>query len=138
MKRIRCVSFKFRISLRTKDRKTFSFSFPRWNQTDRVKIYRNKQLVTDEVEINYFKGTITFDNELLPQDIIHADYDFRWFSDDQIDVFLNMALLAFNSYPPVKGYSLTNVPSHYIPAVLYGAARDALRNILLGNVNFLL
>lgn len=119
----------------SRDRRIFEFSFPRWNQSSRVKIYRNQQIINTGFEINYFKGTVTFDSPQLPQDIINADYDFRWFSDDDIDVFLNNAVQEFNMFPPYSGYNLLNISNPYVPAVIYGAARNALRTILLGIQN---
>ena len=113
------------------DRIKFDFTYPRWNQSSRVKIYRNKKLLTTGFNINHFKGRITFDNELLPQDIVNMDYDFRWFTDEELDCFLNNALMAFNSYPPVQGYTLENVPAIHMPAILYGAAKDALRQLMM-------
>ncbi len=110
---------------------SFDFTYPRWNLSSRVKVYRNKKILTTGFNINHFKGRITFDNELLPQDIINMDYDFRWFTDDELDLFLNNALMAFNSFPPVQGYTLENVPSIHVPAILYGAAKDALRQLMM-------
>jgi hypothetical protein len=113
------------------DRKKFSFTYGKWNQSQRVKVYRNKKILTDGITINHFKGNVTFDQEILPQDIVNMDYDFRWFSDDELDQFLNNALMAFNSFPPVRNYSLLNVPSIHMPAILYGAAKDALRQLMM-------
>jgi len=113
------------------DRKTFSFTYPRWNQSSRVKLYRNKKLLTTGYNINHFKGNITFENEVLPQDIINMDYDFRWFTDEELDQFLNNALMAFNSFPPVQYYTLENVPAIHMPVILYGAAKDALRQMMM-------
>jgi len=113
------------------DRKKFSFTYGKWNQSQRVKVYRNKKIITEGVNINYFKGNITFDQELLSQDIINMDYDFRWFSDEELDHFLNNALMSFNSFPPVRSYSLENVPAIHVPAILYGAAKDALRQMMM-------
>lgn len=113
------------------DRRKFDFTYPRWNQSSRIKVYRNKQILNTGFNINHFKGRVTFDDELLPQDIINMDYDFRWFSDDEIDQFLNNALMAFNSFPPVKNYTLENVPATYMPAILYGASKDALRQLMM-------
>jgi hypothetical protein len=113
------------------DRKKFSFSYGRWNQSQRVKVYRNKKIMTEGVEVNYFKGTITFDEEILPQDIVNVDYDFRWFTDEELDAFLNNSLMAFNSFPPVQGFNLMNVPAIHMPVILYGAAKDAIRQIMM-------
>ena len=113
------------------DRKTFEFTYPRWNQSSRVKLYRNKKLLTEGFNINHFKGKITFEQEVLPQDIVNMDYDFRWFTDEQLDQFLTNALMSFNSFPPAKDYTLNNLPNMYVPAVIYGASKDALRQMMM-------
>lgn len=113
------------------DRTKFDFTYPRWNQSSRVKVYRNKKLLTTGFNINHFKGRLTFDNEILPQDIVNMDYDFRWFTDSELDLFLNNALMSFNSFPPVQNFTLLNVPSNHIPTILYGAAKDALRQMMM-------
>jgi len=113
------------------DRKKFSFTYGKWNQSQRVKVYRNKKIITEGVTVNYFKGDITFDNKLLPQDIVNVDYDFRWFSDGELDLFLNNAVMAFNSFPPVQGFNILSIPSIHMPAILYGAAKDALRQMMM-------
>lgn len=109
----------------------FKVTFPRWNQAFGTKIYRNNKLVEDSYEINYFKGTILFDNPLSDFDMVHADYNFRWFEDEQLDRFLSNALSIANFYPPQSSYDITTVPNIYIPLVLYGAAKDALRELLM-------
>jgi len=117
----------------SRDRRKFSFSFPRWNQsdTDNVKIYRNGTIVSENFQINYYKGCVVFYEPLLDEDVIHADYTFRYFSDDQIDTFLENAARNFNIFPPFSYYTLDNIPDAYIAAVLYGAAKDALRKMML-------
>lgn len=109
----------------------FKLTFPRWNQAFGTKIYRNNKLVEGSYEINYFKGTVSFDSPLSDFDMVHADYNFRWFEDEQLDRFLSNALSIANFYPPQSSYDITTVPNIYIPLVLYGAAKDALRELLM-------
>lgn len=109
----------------------FKLTFPRWNQAFGTRIYRNNKLIEGSYEINYFRGTVLFDNPLSDFDTVHADYNFRWFEDEQLDVFLSNALSIANFYPPQSSYDLTTVPNVYIPLVLYGAAKDALRELLM-------
>ena len=118
-------------SKKSRDRKTFYFSFPRWNQSAGIKIYRNKKIVNTGVEVNYFNGSITFDDELLEQDIINADYNFKWFSEEKLTRFLVNALNTVNIYPPHSSYNLDTIPDRYTPALLYGAAKDALRQLMM-------
>jgi len=115
------------------DNKTYRFTFPRWNQSPGIKIYRNKKnLITSGAEINYFDGTITFDNYLTSYDKIFVDYNFRWFSDEDLYDFLQMALGAFNVQPPARPrYTLDSLPTEWVSAVVYHAATDALRRLML-------
>jgi hypothetical protein len=118
-------------SLPNIDYTTFKFTFPRWNQAYGTRIFRNNKLIENEYEINYFKGTVIFDTPMTSYDTIYADYNFRWFSDEQMDRFLENAAMVINYYPPQSGYSILTIPDLYVPLVLYGAAKDALRELLM-------
>ena len=115
----------------SKDNSAFRFTFPRWNQSAGVRIYRNQEIIEDGFSADYFRGTVTFDIPMTTYDIINADYNFRWFSDDQLYRFLANALAKFNFYPARTHYSLASVPGEVVPAVLYGAAADAIREMIL-------
>jgi hypothetical protein len=118
----------------SEDNKIYRFTFPRWNQSPGIKIYRNKkdQLITNNVEINYFNGILTFDNYLTPYDKIYADYNFRWFNDEELYDFLQMAMGAFNVQPPASPrYTLETLPDYWVTAIVYHAAADALRRLML-------
>ena len=115
----------------SRDRRKFFFTFPRWNQSAGVRVYRNKEIVNSGVEVDFFRGSITFDNQLLDQEIVNCDYNFKWFSEEDLDRFLWNAVLAFSAFPPVKEYHLDDIPNIYVPAILYGATKDALRKLML-------
>jgi hypothetical protein len=113
------------------DNTTFQFSFPRWNQSAGTRVYRNNKLLNSGYEINYFKGKVLFDNPLTSYDTIHASYNFRWFSDDELDRFLSDALHTINLQTPTSGYSLNMLPERYFPTLLQGASVFALRHMML-------
>lgn len=113
------------------ENKKFKFTFSKWNQAYGTRIYRNNKLIEDGCTINYFNGTVLFDNPLSQYDTIHADYNFRWFSDEQLDRFLYNALAIVNFNPPQSAFRIENVPDLYAPLVLYGAAKDAMRELLM-------
>ncbi len=115
----------------SRDNKTFRFSFPRWNQSADVKIYRNGNVINEGVEVNFFRGSVTFDEALSSQETVHADYNFNWFKEEELNWFLNGALQSLNLFPPHSSYTLDNVPDKYIPAILYGASKDALRQLMM-------
>ena len=111
--------------------KKYKLTFTRWNQAYGTRVYRNNKLVEDGLTINYFNGTIIFDNPLSQYDTIHADYNFRWFSDEQLDRFLLNALHLVNFNPPQSTFNLNTIPDLYVPLLLYGAAKDAMRELLM-------
>lgn len=115
----------------SKDYKTFEFTFPRWNQSAGVKLFVNDKIYTQGMEIDFFNGRITLDNPLTEYDRVDASYSFRWFSDEELDRFLSNALHVYNSYPPVGRKSLYTIEDRAIPSIMYGAAVDALRSLML-------
>jgi len=114
----------------TRDNMTYEFTFDKWNQSSGVRIYRNKEIVNSGMEVDYFRGKVTFVNELLYQEIVNADYNFKWWSSDDIALFLENSIQSANIFPPASTYTLDNVPDRYIPMILYGAAKDALRQLM--------
>jgi len=115
----------------TSDRKIYRFTFPRWNQTPKVKIYRNNKIMTEGVTVDYFHGNVIFDDILLPQDVVQADYTFKWFSEEELGQYLIQAIGMLNTYPPQSGYTAFSLPERYIPAVIHQAATDAIRKLML-------
>lgn len=115
----------------SRDRLTYRWTKQMWNQSLGTRIYRNKEIVNFGYEIDYRKGIVKFDNPLTEYDMLHADYNFRWFSDEQLDRFISNALHTVNIFPPESNYNIMSVPEKFIPVILYGAAKDALRNLML-------
>jgi len=115
----------------TSNKQKFNFTFPRWNQSAGVRIFRNGQLLTSGLTVNHFTGAIQFDEMQTPFDRVNADYNFRWFSDEQLDNFLLNAIQLYNSYPPHTSEGVLRLPNRFIPSVLYAAAADALREMIM-------
>ena len=121
----------------TRDKKVYQFTKGLWNQTSSMRIYRNERILTvaDDLEIDYNDGIVTFTDTQLTQDTITADYNFRWFSDDQLDQFIDSGINKLNSFPPFSPiFNLTTVVTsgqQWLPVVLYGAATDAIRTLMM-------
>jgi hypothetical protein len=115
----------------SRDRVKFEFSFNDWNQSPGVRIYRNGSIMNSGFDVDYFTGSVDFEDNLVDQDVVNADYNFRWFSDDDLNRFLGNAVQTVNAYPPNSGYYMENIPDRFIPVVLYGAAKDALRQLMM-------
>jgi len=113
------------------DNTIYNFTFKDWNQTSGARVYRNEVLVSSGIEVDYFNGKVTFADALLPQEQVNVDYNFRWFNEEELNRFLLNALQTVNTYPPHGSYSLETLPSRFSPAVLYGAAKDALRQLMM-------
>lgn len=113
------------------DNKTFQFTFPRWNQSTGIRIYRNQNIVNEGVEVDYFNGKVTFDSSLSPYETVNIDYNFRWFSDEDLQRFIENGIDKMNIFPPHSGYTVDNIPPIMVPIVLYGAAVDALRQLIM-------
>ena len=113
------------------DNMTFDFSFKNWNSSSNPRVYKNEILVAAGFATDYDNGRIVFSEALMPQEQINIDYNFRWFTDDELNRFLLNALQTVNVYPPHTGYALANLPARYSTIVLYGAAKDALRQLMM-------
>jgi len=119
----------------TRDLKTYRFTRGQWNQNPRIRLYRNDRIIERGVEVDYFKGQVKFTEPQLYQDVINADYTFKWFTDKEIDQFIDNGINMLNSFPPFSPAftpaTLLTQGSQFIPAVLYGASMDILRNLMM-------
>ena len=118
----------------SRDQKTFSFTFNKWNQTPSIRMYRNKKelLVNENLSVNYFDGKVIFTNAQTDYDRLFVDYNFRWFSDEQLYAFLVNAINALNTQPPFSPvYNIAYLPTIWQDAVVKHAAADALRAMML-------
>lgn len=119
-------------AMQTADRSTCYFTFPRWNQSaGKTKIFRNDNIITEGIEIDYFKGRVSFDTPLSSYDKVFAQYNFQWFSEDDLNQFLLTAIRNFNTFPPQTTYSFSTLPDTWRGVVMYGAAIDAIREMLM-------
>lgn len=112
-------------------------SFPRkiksgpWNQSAGVEVLINNQMRESGYSVDYLNGEITFDNALSEYDQVMISYNFRWFTDEELDAFIAQAINLFNNWPPHTSYFVDNIPERYGIAVFYGAAVDAIRRWMM-------
>lgn len=114
-----------------KERTIGLLSFPRWNQPSGVKVYINGDLKPTGFESDYLKGQIIFDRPLAQVDEVNVSYNFRWFTDDEIDSFVAQAVQTFNQYQPHTGYLIINLPPTYGITVAQQAAIYCIRRLLI-------
>jgi len=110
------------------------FSFPRWNQPARAEVYVNGTLTTSGFNIDFLKGQITFSSILSVYDEIQASYSFRWFTDDELDKFIEQAVDVFNQYPPQTVFNIATLETQHSRGgvtVAHQAAIFALRRIIM-------
>jgi len=107
------------------------FTFKRWNTfCDRTRIYRNNELITSGFTIDYEAGELVFDNAISEFDTITADYNFQYFSGEEMAMFLHLAVNEINLVPPGSTRTLANAPVIWFPAIVYGAAVNAYRRLI--------
>lgn len=116
----------------TDDFKHYTFPYKRWNQSAGVRVYRNQTLITSGFEVDYLRGQIIFDQRQLEQDQIHADFNFRFFADEDLDLFLMQSLMWLNNCPPqTPRMGFTNMNHQYAVAILHGAVVEAIRTFMM-------
>jgi hypothetical protein len=108
-----------------------NFSFKNWNVFDpNITLYRNKEIMTSGFTIDYDLGRVTFDSALTEFDTITADYNFSWFTGEELATFLTFAVQEINVFPPGSNKSLANAPESWYPAIVYGAAKNVYRRLI--------
>ena len=107
-----------------------TFSFENWNQPAGVKVFVNGYPAEMPFTVDYVKGKITFEGPVATIDEISARYNFRWFTDNEIFVFINSAISIFNQYPPQNAFSATTLPDRYRITVVLQASVFAIRRCI--------
>ena len=115
------------------DCKTFYFTKGNWNQTpSQTRIYRNGHTILNSgITIDYAEGKVVLDEPISQAEWISADYNYSWFSDEQLTDYIIGAIQVYNSAPPVKGYDYRTLPDYATRGVLYKAATDAIRELMM-------
>jgi hypothetical protein len=112
-------------------RTTAKFTFPRWNQPAGAEVFLNGVPKTDGFEVDFLKGRVIFSHVLSSVDEIYVNYNFRWFTDNEIDNFVAQGTEIFNQYPPSSVYTLINLPIRYGITISEQAAVFALRRLIM-------
>lgn len=116
------------------DRNRALFAYGNWNEDFDPIVYQNNVRISSGYIVNY-DGTIDFNTPLGEYDWITASYKFSFFEPSAVNEMIYVALNEFNSFPPVSEYTLVNLPDYYEPAVLYGAIRLLLQQMIF-ELNF--
>lgn len=110
-----------------KNRSIGELSFPRWNQSAGAKVYLNGEPLESGYTIDYGKGRILFTNSLSSFDEVTASYNFRWFTDDELSMFIQLGIQEVNMYPPQTTYTLGNIEDRWFAVAMYAAIINVYR-----------
>jgi len=107
------------------------FTFDKWNVFyNRTQIYRNFEEINTGYTINYDSGEVIFSDAIGEHETITADYNFSWFSAEELSTFLSFSLSEINMVPPGSTSSLSTAPVVWYPAIIWGAAKNVYRRLI--------
>lgn len=107
-----------------------SLTFPMWNQIAGAKVYFNGQLTENNFVVDFLRGKISFPKGVSQYDEVTVDYNFRWFSDEQLDDFVRQGINHVNIFSPQTYYNVFTIPDIWVVAAEYAAAVTAIRSIM--------
>jgi hypothetical protein len=118
---------------RTEDGLRYNFAFKNWNPDPRPLVRVNNK-IDDEKWYADYCGNVFFEVARETSDVIYGDYNFSFFSKDDLAGFIKTGLDAMNSIPPASTtYSdVANTPVEWWHGIMLYAAIQALRRLLLG------
>jgi len=114
----------------------FESAYPRWNDDRLLKVRLNKVIIeptdaTYPYTVNFENGSIEFDTALAFNDEVNVGYSFRFFSEEEINSFFQMASALWNVAPPFGGPRTIHNAGFTIRGVLMvGASLFAYRELM--------
>lgn len=102
-------------------------SFGKWNQSAGEEIYVNGNKYESGYSVDYWRGYIDFSAPLSVYDEVLVSYNFRWFTDEELDGFIEQGVNIVNTYPPQTTYTINNIEDRWIISAEYAAATDVIR-----------
>lgn len=118
---------------RTEDGLRYNFAFKNWNPDPRPLVRVNNK-IEDEKWYADYNGNIFFQNAKDNSDVIYADYNFAFFSKDDLAGFVKTGLDAMNAIPPASTTyrDIASAPAEWWHGIMLYASVQALRRLLLG------
>lgn len=113
-----------------KDRTKVKLTFPRWNQSAGAIINVNGEQLEEGFVVDYMRGIITFNTPLTSVDEVTVSYNFRWFTDAQLEDYVIEGINWVNLYPPVTSWNYWKIPNNWIVASSQASAIMALRKVM--------
>ena len=128
---VQAIPIRHLAALPSLDNQSYHFgNWKNWNQMHTPVIYRNDKPLRGGYDVDYLSGEVRFIKPNLPEDVVHADFNFRFFDDAALRMFLENGVNSMNIYPPQTAVTPDNVSGVYIPPSVYQAASDALRTFI--------
>lgn len=112
---------------------TYGFAYRNWQQDPKPLVFLNKRKVDDGWHVDY-DGKIYWDSLMAPEDSVNINYQFAYFSKEELLSFLVLGLKAMNSIPPAsETYStLEMAPGIWDYGIVLYAAITALKRLIFG------
>lgn len=112
---------------------TYGFAYKNWQQDPKPLVFLNKRKVDDGWHVDY-DGKIYWDSLMAPEDSVNINYQFAYFSKEELLSFLMLGLKAMNSVPPSSEVytSLETAPGIWDYGIILWAAITALKRLIFG------
>ena len=111
----------------------YGFAYKNWQQDPKPLVFLNKHKVDDGWHVDY-DGKIYWDSLMAPEDSVNINYQFAYFSKEELLSFLMLGLKAMNSIPPASEtyYTLEHTPQVWDYGIILWAAITALKRLIFG------
>jgi hypothetical protein len=123
------------LAFRSADLTSYKFKWANWNLSNPdVRINGRQTLPTDAMfpyNIDYNAGLVRFNTPLLDTDRVTATYNFRMFTESELLRFISDAISEINMEAPFSYYTLDNFPLELVGAVMAGARKNAMMQLML-------
>jgi len=106
-------------------------SFPRWNQSAGTQIWLNGELLESGYGVDYLRGKLNFNYSISREDEVLCSYNFRWFTDNELDNFVMQGVNYVNVWPPQYNWTLASLPNMWVLGTEYAAAVMVLQRWLM-------
>lgn len=111
----------------------YGFAYRNWQQDPKPLVFLNKRKTDDGWHVDY-DGKIYWDSLMAPEDSVNINYQFAYFSKEELLSFLVLGLKAMNTIPPASEVysSLEQAPSVWDYGIILWAAITALKRLIFG------
>lgn len=95
-------------------------------------VIRNRVAITSGFTVNNAAGSLTFSSVIDTSDDILVSYTFKYFTDDDLNDFLDMALTRINNVRPVTAFDFddNDAPTNWFTMIIEMAYAFALETML--------